>query len=241
MDFEIHSTPDELAAAAARLITEQVRNRPDLLLLAPTGNTPIPTYRRLAALHEHGDLPTGRLRVAQLDEYLGVRPGDSRSLYGWLCRELLHPLRIAPERVIRLRGDTADVSAECRKYDAALRAAGGIDLCLLGLGSNGHLGFNEPPSGPDATTREVTLTEETVATNAAYWGNETMVPRRAVTAGMLQILAARRAVLLVSGSTKREILQQVLHGPLTPYVPAGYLRTMRNATVLADRSAFSVA
>lgn len=237
MDLAVYSTPEDLAVAAAQLVADHIRVHPTGVLLAPTGRTPMLTYQRLAHLHEHGEVPTSELRVAQLDEYLGVGPDDPRSLYGWLRRALLEPLNISPQRVIRLHGDAMDTVADCREYDTALQAAGGIDLCLLGLGANGHLGFNEPPSGAGAPTRVVTLTPQTIAANASYWASSTPVPHRALTAGMTHLVAAGRTVLLVTGAAKQQALQQTLHGSVTPDFPASYLRTMQNVTIMADREA----
>lgn len=237
MNLAVLDSPAELATTCARLLADHIRARPDALLLAPTGNTPVPTYHALATAHAHGSLPTDHLRIAQLDEYLGIGPDDPRSFYGWLRDALLDPLDISADRIIRLHGDSADPEAECDRYNRSIRAAGGLDLALLGLGTNGHIGFNEPPSDPSSPTRVVTLTPRTVSANAAYWGGENQVPRRAITAGMNIILSAQAIILLVSGESKRAILHQVLHGPLTSDVPASFLRTAPHVTVLADRAA----
>jgi glucosamine-6-phosphate deaminase len=182
-------------------------------------------------------MDTSALQVFQLDEYVEVSEHDRRSLFRWMQRSLLASLAIPEERTIRLRGDAADLDAACREYDLAVDRAGGIDLAILGLGPNGHLGFNEPPSAPTAPTRVVTLTPESLRSNAAYWGAEEDVPRRALTAGMTVLLAARRIVLLVSGEKKREIFRRALHGQITPQVPASYLQTHSGCTVIADRAA----
>src|SRR5581483_10593530 len=140
---------------------------------------------------QQGSLDCSRLRIFQLDEYLGLAPGDRRSLYGWMERAALRPWRIPPERVTRLPSRSDDYTAACVAYEAALERASGLDLCILGIGPNGHLGFNEPPVARDAPTRVVDLTPESIASNAAYWGGADQVPRRAITAGMRVILSAR--------------------------------------------------
>jgi glucosamine-6-phosphate deaminase len=170
---------------------------------------------------------------------VGVAPTDARAFHGWLRRDVLGPLAIPDERTIWLRGDVADLEAECERYELAVRAAGGIDLAILGLGANGHLGFNEPPSGPDAPTRVVDLAESSLASNARYWGGRDRVPRRALTAGMRVLLAARETVLVVTGAHKRAVLRASLEGPITADVPASYLRTTRRVRVYADRAAWA--
>ena len=139
-------------------------------------------------------------------------------------------------QVTWLRGDATDLAAACREYDEALQAAGGLDIVVLGLGENGHIGFNEPPSDPAAPTRVVRLTDETRAANAAYWGDEP-VPQCALTCGMAQLLAARTKLVLVSGEAKREILRRALYGPVTRDIPASYLQRAEGVTVIADRAA----
>lgn len=182
-------------------------------------------------------MDTSRLTVFQLDEYLDVTADDSRSLYGWAKSALLDPLGIPDRNMVRLPGDTRDPEASCRAYAAAVRERGGIDLAVLGLGPNGHLGFNEPPSPPDAPTRPVDLTESSIESSSRYWGGRERVPRRALTAGMAELLAARHVVLLVAGAAKREILRRALWEPATPLVPASYLQGAPRVTVIADAAA----
>lgn len=221
------------ADEVATLVAEQ----PDATVLVATGETPMGLYRELAARRQRGEFDASRLRAVQLDEYVGVTAEDRRSLFGWMLRAFVTPLGIPAANVIRLRGDVSALDAACRDYDAAIASAGGIDLAILGLGPNGHLGFNEPPVTADAPTRVVALTPESIASNARYWGGEDQVPRRAITAGMNVLLAARRTLLVVSGTHKREILRRTLDGPVTADVPASYLHQAAHVTVIADRAA----
>ena len=146
---------------------------------------------------------------------------------------------MTPDRLVRFHANASDPNADCRDFESHLAGWGGIDLAVLGLGPNGHLGFNEPPSPADAPTRVVELTAESLESNAPYW-NGLEVPRRAITAGMDLILASRRVLLLVSGEHKRGILRRTLLGPITPDVPASLLRHA-NLTVIADRAAWGEA
>jgi glucosamine-6-phosphate deaminase len=175
--------------------------------------------------------------VVQLDDYLDLEEGDPRSLFRWMERALLIPLGIERDRTLPIMSDgDEDPELACRAYDAQIEALGGIDLAILGLGLNGHLGFNEPPSSADAPTRVVSLTPESIESNAAYW-NEGRVPDRAVTAGMSVILAARRVLVLVSGATKAPVLARLLKTEADSWLPASHLHRHPNASILADRAA----
>lgn len=229
---------DEVARGAADDAAEVIRGHRRPIVMFAVGESPVGLYAELAERRRRGVLDTSRLRAVQLDEYLGVAPTDERAFFGWLEREALRPLAIPVDRTIALRGDAADPQAECVRYERAVAAAGGLDLAVLGLGTNGHLGFNEPPSGSDAPTRVVDLADETIDSNARYWGGRDRVPTRAITAGMGIILAARRAILVVTGASKQEILRRALEGEITPEVPASYLRTMPNVRVYCDRAAW---
>ncbi len=227
---------DELARAAADVIGEVLIERPDALLIAPTGTTPLATYHELARRRADGRIDTSGLRVAQLDEYLGVGPDEEHSLFGWMKRTVLDPLGVTPERTIRFRADADDPAEAIRAYDRAIDAAGGVDLAMLGIGTNGHVGFNEPPSPAEAPTRVVTLTAESRAANARYWSGAE-VPTRAITAGMRTLLASRRILVLASGSRKAGIVDRMLHSDPTADVPASLLRDHPRAELIVDRAA----
>jgi glucosamine-6-phosphate deaminase len=226
-----------LSQAAADAIADALRRKPDALLLLATGDTPMGAYRELGERHRRGELDTSRLRVAQLDEYAGLADGDHRSLYGWMVSAFTEPLDVPESRTIRLDGRLPPAIA-CRDYDAAVARGGGFDLAVLGLGPNGHLGFNEPPIERDAPTRLVPLTPASLRSNARYWGGEDNVPREALTCGLAPMLAAREILLVVSGAHKREILRETLAPMPTADVPASWLQTASgDVTVLADRDA----
>ncbi|MGH2559188.1 MAG: glucosamine-6-phosphate deaminase [Thermomicrobiales bacterium] len=238
MDLIVTDDYASLSQAAAEMVAEVIAGNPSAAILAATGSTPMGLYQELSARHQRGAFDALQLRVVQLDEYLGIGANDHRSLYGWMLRAFVDPLGIPHGNVIRLPGDAPDPAAACRAYDEDVRQIGGIDLAILGLGPNGHLGFNEPPSAPDAPTRVVDLTEESIESNGRYWGGRDHVPRQAMTAGMATVLGARRVLLVVSGCHKRGILHRTLNEPVTPDVPASFLLTMPDVTVIADRDAW---
>ena len=236
--MRIHVLKDyeDLSRRTVDLISDLFAAQPDAAVVPATGNTPMGTYRELANRRDRPD--TSRLRVFQLDEYLGVPFEDRRSLRRWMHESFVGPLGVLTENVVGLDAEAEDVKAACSAYEAAVTEAGGFDLAILGLGPNGHLGFNEPPSGPGARTRVVELTEESVRSNARYWEGEQSVPRLALTAGMDLLLGARRTLLVVSGAGKREILRRVIEEPASPEVPASFLQGVDGVTVLVDRAAW---
>jgi glucosamine-6-phosphate deaminase len=231
-DYEV------LSRAGADWLAEGIQAKPEAAIVVATGDTPMGAYRELAERRSRGLIEPSRLHAFQLDAYLGLMPDDRRSLFGWMRRSFIEPLGIREENIVRLAGDSVDPWEACHAYDAAAREFGGFDISVLGLGPNGHLGFNEPPSPPDAPTRVVDLTPESIVSNARYWGGEDQVPRQALTCGMDLLLAARRTLLLVSGAHKHQILHRAIEGPQTPGVPASYLQSAPNVTVLADRAAW---
>jgi glucosamine-6-phosphate deaminase len=229
---------ESLSRAGADMVADIVATQPAAVVVPAMGDTPMGIYAELGARMQRGEVDASQWRVFQLDEYAGIGAEDPRSLYGWLLRSFVAPLGIQGANVVRLRGDVADIEAACRVYEQAAKEAGGFDLAILGLGPNGHLGFNEPPSAPAAPTRAVELTEESVESNARYWGGRHRVPRTAVTAGMDLLLSAKHVLLVVAGAHKSDILRRTVTGPATPGVPASLLQRAPNVTVLADRAAW---
>ena len=227
-----------LALVGADVVAGVVHDDGPVTIVPATGETPVGMYAELAERRARGDLDTAGVSIVQLDEYLGLGPDDRRALFGWMERTVLEPLAIDPGRVARLPTD-GDVDAACVEFDRALGRRGGIDLAILGLGTNGHIGFNEPPSDATSTTRTVELTADTIAANARYWGSEGDVPTRAVTLGLRTLLDARHILLLVAGASKHAIVRRALEGPVGEDVPASFVREARGSvTVLVDRAAW---
>lgn len=227
---------NDLSRRAADIIVDQVRAKPASLLVVPTGATPLGMFRALVTAG-HG-LDFSRARFVTLDEYAGIGPRDRRRLLLWLRRELLDPLGVGEDRVIAFDPE-AEPMAESARVEAAIADHGGIDLAVVGLGPNGHLGFNEPGSPFDSRARLVALTPESIRSNAAYWGSEADVPREAFTLGLGTLREARRLALIAGGERKRAILDRTLRGAVGAEVPATLLRIHPDAVVIADRAALS--
>lgn len=231
----------EMSRMAADWVVAAINAKPDSTIVFPTGKTPERLYHELIARYQQGAFDPTALRVFVLDEYVGITLDDPRALYGWLQRILFQPLGITPAQVTPLPGDAADPVAACRVYHETLVATGDLDLAILGLGPNGHIGYNDPPADANATTRVLNLSESSLATCAREWGGRDRLLPQAMTIGLDLLLAARQKLLIVSGAHKREILHQSLYGPVSPDVPASYLQQAANVTVIADEAAIGMA
>lgn len=225
----------DLSVRAAAFVARQIRSKPSSLLVLPTGNTPLGLFREMIGLARQG-LDVSAVRFAVLDDYAGIEPGDRRSLTAWLVRELLTPLGVGQDRLLAF-DPLGDSAKEGARMDAAIRTAGGIDLAVLGLGPNGHLGMNEPGTPYDQPSFHAVLTPETIRSNSVYWGSEADVPRSGFTLGLGTLRAARSFLLLVSGAHKAEILARVVGHPDEIELPAVMVHHHPAATIIADAAA----
>jgi glucosamine-6-phosphate deaminase len=236
--LHIHPSADSLADALTERLEAAVAFRPGLVLGLPTGRTPVALYSRLARRHREATLSFARAQAFQLDEFCGLDPDDPARFSRWLDRQLFDFVDFAPERIHRLHGEAPDAEAECARYDAELDAAGGLDLALLGIGSNGHVAFNEPADAPGARTRRVRLTSETRDGNAGLFGNDaSRVPSHALTLGLDALMRSREVWLIATGDAKAEIVRAALEGPVTPRIPASLLRNHPRLEVWLDAAA----
>ena len=227
----------ELGRRAAEFVVATIQSKPDSAIVFPTGKTPVGLYKELIVQRQKGTFDPTHLRIFLLDEYVGVGPEDPRSLHGWLQRELFVPLAIRPEQVTPLPGDATDLGQACRDYETAVHAADGFDLVILGLGPNGHIGYNDPPAAADTPTRVLQLSQSSLDTCTRDWGADVPLLPLAITAGMDLLLAARQKLLIVSGEGKQMILRKSLLGPVTSEVPASYLQQADGVTVMVDKAA----
>ncbi|MFD7433473.1 glucosamine-6-phosphate deaminase [Streptomyces sp. NPDC059861] len=240
--MEVVIVPD--AEAGGELIAEAMAQllgrKPGALLGVATGSTPLPVYQALAAKVRSGAVDISRARIAQLDEYVGLPAEHPESYRSVLRREVLEPLGIGMYAFMGPDGTAEDIPGACAAYDAALTEAGGVDLQLLGIGTDGHIGFNEPCSSLASRTRIKTLTEQTRIDNARFFdGDIDQVPHHVITQGIGTILEARHLVLLATGEGKADAVAATVEGPVAAVCPASALQLHPHATVVVDEAAAS--
>ena len=229
----------DMSRKAANIISAQVIMKPSCVLGLATGSTPIGTYRQLIEWYEKGDLDFAHVTSVNLDEYKGLSGDNDQSYRYFMNHNFFSHINIPMERTFVPNGLEKDSDAACAAYNEIIRSCGGIDLQLLGLGHNGHIGFNEPGEAFEKETHCVDLTESTIEANKRFFEKEEDVPRQAYTMGIKNIMQARKILLVVSGEDKADILAQVLEGPITPQIPASILQLHNDVTVVADEAALS--
>lgn len=235
MIIERFEDDEALSAALATHVLERIVARPSLVLGLPTGRTPLGLYREL---RERSGINWSKVRTFNLDEFAGIDPSSEHSYRSYMQKELFDHVSIDPANIGFLNGAAPDLKEECRRYEAAIEDAGGIDLQILGIGANGHIGFNEPADGLCATTHIADLTEETREANAALFGGDWMrVPARALSMGMATILNAREIVLMATGAEKADAVLGLIEGLITTRLPASILQVHPRVTVMVDRPA----
>jgi len=238
MKIIIFDHQQAVAEAAAALIQEGWKRKPDLVLGLAAGRTPLELYRLLVEFYHQGKIDFSRMRVFGLDEFFGLERTHPLSFAAYFEENLFRHVNLPPDNIHLLDGKADNVEAHCRWYEAMIQRCGGIDIQLLGLGQNGHLGFNEPGSSFGSRTRLQALSEETMAVQASLFQAQGMTPPQAsLTMGLATILEAKNILLLVTGEEKARILPQALEGPLTASVPASCLQLHSSVFVLLDEAA----
>lgn len=235
MEVIIQPTAEAASAIAARIVARLLREKPDAVLGLATGNTPLLLYRQLVAMK----LDWGRVTTFNLDEYVGLPAEHPQSYHAFMRENLFRHVNIEPERVHIPDGLTKDIPAYCARYEQTIREAGGIDLQVLGIGTDGHIGFNEPTSSLASRTRIKTLTAETRRDNARFFGGEAEVPHHVLTMGIGTIMDARQIMLLAFGECKAHAVAQAVEGPITAMNPASILQLHPVAKIVLDQPAAS--
>jgi glucosamine-6-phosphate deaminase len=234
------SNPLAASKSAADVVSKTLLSKPDAAIAFPTGTTPLGMFDVLAARAARGEVDFSSVAIFCLDEYVGVSAEHPNSLTRWLSEVLLSRIGIGPDQLHTLPVNADDLVDAAAQFDGAISARGGLDLAILGLGPNGHIGYNEPGSSADSRTRVITLTPESRGQASAYWEGTLSIPDRAMTMGVATLLESKQILLLVTGEAKAEMLRRALQEPMNADVPASWLRLAgQRLTVIADEAAAS--
>ena len=229
----------DISRKAANIISAQVIMKPNCVLGLATGSTPIGTYDQLVEWYNKGDLDFSEVTTVNLDEYKGLPRTNDQSYYYFMHQHLFDRVNIDPERTNVPNGMEPDAEKECGRYEELIRSLGGVDLQLLGLGHNGHIGFNEPGEAFEKETHCVDLTESTIEANKRFFASADDVPKQAYTMGIKTIMQAKKILIVVNGENKADIVERAFFGPVTPEVPASILQLHNDVTLVGDEAALA--
>lgn len=229
----------DMSRKAANIISTQVIMKPNCVLGLATGSTPIGTYAQLVEWYNKGDLDFSEVTTVNLDEYKGLPRTNDQSYYYFMHQHLFDRVNIDPERTNVPNGMEPDAEKECGRYEELIRSLGGVDLQLLGLGHNGHIGFNEPGEAFEKETHCVDLTESTIEANKRFFASADDVPKQAYTMGIKTIMQAKKILIVVNGENKADIVERAFFGPVTPEVPASILQLHNDVTLVGDEAALA--
>lgn len=232
MKFIVTKTYEELSNLAADIIADVIKAKPNCVLGLATGSSPVGTYKRLIEDNKSGKLDFSTVTSVNLDEYVGLDGSNDQSYRYFMDNNLFNFVNIDKAKTFVPNGCASDLKAEGEAYDKMIKELGGIDIQLLGIGLDGHIGFNEPDSVFTAATHEVVLDESTIKANARFFENEDEVPKKAITMGMMSIMQAKKILLIANGTAKKEILEKSFNGPVDPMVPASILQLHPDVTVI---------
>ena len=230
---------EHMSRQAANIISAQVILKPNCVLGLATGSSPLGTYKQLIKWYNKGDIDFSKVRSVNLDEYVGLDYSSDQSYIYFMRNNFFDHINIDPKNTNVPCGINLNAEEECARYDQVIKNMGGIDLQLLGLGPNGHIGFNEPDDCFVMDTHKVALTDATIQANKRFFEREEDVPRFAYTMGIRNIMQADKVLMVVSGASKAEILKKAFFGPVTPQVPASILQIHKDFTLVADEAALS--
>lgn len=231
---------EEMSQKAAEIISSYVRIKPHAVLGLATGETVLGTYAALAEDYRNNQTSYRKVRTVNLDEYIGLNPEHPNSYHYYMKHHFFQFIDIPMSQTYLPNGLAADYQEECTRYEEVIETLGGIDLQVLGIGRNGHIGFNEPGTSFDSTTHIVKLAESTRKANARFFPSLKQVPTHAITMGIATIMKSRQILLLVSGKKKASIMSQLLEGNVTPSIPASILQAHPNVAIIADEEALSL-
>lgn len=226
---------NQLSQWAAEMIADAVKEKPDIVLGLATGGTPLGTYQALIEMHQREGIDFSKVRSFNLDEYHGLEASHPQSYHYFMQTNLFQHINIKPENVHIPNGVCENIEEECRAYDQKIHDCGGIDLQLLGIGANGHIGFNEPGHELQLNTHRVKLTEATIQANSRFFDSVEEVPTHAITMGIKGIMSAKKILLLASGAQKAPVIKRMLEGTLSTQVPASVLQLHPDVVIIVDQ------
>ncbi|HZK40292.1 MAG TPA: glucosamine-6-phosphate deaminase [Atribacterota bacterium] len=229
----------ELSSKAAQLVTEQIINKKYSVLGLATGSTPSGMYKELIRLNQERKVDFSEVVTFNLDEYYGLSPEHPQSYSFFMWNKFFKHINIKKENIHLLNGIKKNIDKECKQYEALIKKSGGIDLQVLGIGDNGHIGFNEPDISLNTQTHLVNLTVKTIQVNSRFFNTPQEVPKKAITMGIGTIMRARKIILLANGKRKARIIGKTINGPITTKVPATVLQLHNDVTIIIDQEAAS--
>ncbi len=235
----IKNSYEDMSKAAAEIVADRIRRKPNLVLGLATGSTPLGLYKELIRMHKDEGLSFSKVTTFNLDEYIGIPGSHDQSYYYFMWENLFKHIDVNRRFIHVPDGMAGDIEAHCAWYEEEIRKWGGIDLQILGIGGNGHIAFNEPGSSLGSRTRIKTLTEQTVKDNARFFKNMSEVPKTAITMGIGTIMEAKELILLANKANKADAIKAAAEGPITAMVPASVLQMHRKAYVIVDKDASS--
>ena len=239
MNIHVMKTPEEIGKAAAALFAAKIISNPNCILGMATGSTPLSTYNALIDLYNSGAVSFETVRTFNLDEYVGIDRSHEQSYYRFMFDNLFSKVNIKPENVKVPVGQSDNLDNECTSYDAAIDAAGGIDLQILGIGNNGHIAFNEPCEVFPFGTHIVELTPSTIEANTRFFNSADEVPKKAISMGIGSIMKAKEIMIIATGAAKADAVNKMINGDVDPQVPASVLQLHPNVTIFLDEAAAS--
>lgn len=228
---------DEMSKKAADIVASQIILKPESVVGLATGGTPVGFYRELIKIHKDGKFSFKEVKTFNLDEYYGLDKDNTQSYHYYMMDNLFNHIDINIENVNIPNGMAEDIEVECKAYEAKIKSAGGIDIQVLGIGTNGHIGFNEPDVKFEAITHLVKLDEETIEANSRFFNSIEEVPKSAISMGIKTIMHAKKIVLLASGSEKAKVIERMINGDITPDLPASILQLHPDVTLILDKDA----
>ncbi|MDD3224550.1 MAG: glucosamine-6-phosphate deaminase [Clostridium sp.] len=228
---------DDMSKRAASMLTSQVILKPDSVLGLATGSTPIGMYKKIIKLYENGAVDFSKVKSFNLDEYYGLSSENEQSYHYYMLNNLFKNINIKSENINILDGKTEDVEKECFNYEEKIKKAGGIDIQVLGIGVNGHIGFNEPDVDFKAKTHLVKLNKKTIESNSRFFSSPLEVPKFALSMGIKTIMQSKSIILLASGREKADAVEKMINGKICPEVPASILQLHNNVNIIVDKEA----